>query len=80
MYYKKTPSDKPPCLNSTCIHIASKILEAMDLSVDPCEDFYSYSCNGWVKNNPIPDGKSIWGTFIKLGQNNQLVIKHVLGN
>ncbi|KAJ8939317.1 hypothetical protein NQ314_011175 [Rhamnusium bicolor] len=44
-----------PCLNNTCVHIASKILEAMDVSVNPCDDFYLYSCNGWVKANPIPD-------------------------
>jgi membrane metallo-endopeptidase-like protein 1 len=50
----------------------------MDLEVDPCEDFYSYSCNGWVKANPIPDGKSTWGTFMKLEQQNQLIIKRVL--
>ncbi|XP_018573332.1 endothelin-converting enzyme homolog isoform X1 [Anoplophora glabripennis] len=67
-----------PCLNASCVHIASNILEAMDSSFDPCEDFYSYSCNGWVKANPIPDGKSTWGTFQKLEQQNQLVIKHVL--
>ncbi|XP_030755230.1 endothelin-converting enzyme homolog isoform X3 [Sitophilus oryzae] len=67
-----------PCLNSSCVHVASHVLEAMDLSIDPCEDFYSYSCNGWVKANPIPDGKSNWGTFMKLEQQNWLVIKQVL--
>lgn len=68
-----------PCLTKDCVHIANNILEAMDTSVDPCDDFYAYSCNGWIKQNPIPDGKSSWGTFMKLEQKNQLVIKHVLG-
>lgn len=72
-------SENLPCLNKSCIHIASNILESMDLSIDPCDDFYSYSCNGWIKSNPIPDGKSQWGTFMKLEQQNQLVIKRVLG-
>ncbi|XP_063925032.1 endothelin-converting enzyme homolog isoform X2 [Zophobas morio] len=70
--------DALPCLNKSCVHIASNILDAMDLSYEPCDDFYSFSCNGWVKTNPIPDGKSTWGTFMKLEQQNQLVIKHVL--
>lgn len=67
-----------PCLNASCVHAASHILDAMDLGVDPCDDFYEYSCSGWVKANPIPDGKSNWGTFMKLEQQNYLVIKHVL--
>ncbi|CAG9770030.1 unnamed protein product [Ceutorhynchus assimilis] len=67
-----------PCLNKSCVHIASNILESMDFSVDPCEDFYSYSCKGWVNANPVPEGKSNWGTFMKLEQENYLIIKHVL--
>lgn len=51
----------------------------MDTSIDPCEDFYGYACNGWIKANPIPEGKSSWGTFTKLEQENQLIVKHELG-
>lgn len=72
--------EERPCLNKSCIHIASNILESMDLGVEPCDDFYTYACGGWVAANPIPDGKSSWGTFMKLEQQNQLVIKHVLGS
>ncbi|XP_049824588.1 endothelin-converting enzyme homolog isoform X3 [Aethina tumida] len=67
-----------PCMNESCIHIASNLLKSMDSKVDPCDDFYAYACNGWIKSNPIPDGKSSWETFMKLGQQNQNVIKHVL--
>ncbi|KAK4877932.1 hypothetical protein RN001_010438 [Aquatica leii] len=67
-----------PCLTKDCIEIASSILQAMDTTVDPCDDFYSYACNGWIKANPIPEGKSNWGTFMKLEQENQLIVKHIL--
>ncbi|CAD7093917.1 unnamed protein product [Hermetia illucens] len=75
------PHTKPiqvPCLNEHCIHASSQILKSIDRSIDPCDDFYAFACNRWIKNNPIPDGKSMWGTFGKLEQQNQLVIKNVL--
>lgn len=67
-----------PCLKEPCIHAASEILNSIDVNVSPCDDFYEFACNRWIKNNPIPDGKSMWGTFGKLEQRNQLVIKNVL--
>ncbi|GAB6026306.1 Peptidase M13 [Chamberlinius hualienensis] len=66
------------CLSPECITVASSIINAMDLKINPCDDFYQYACGGWVKANPIPEGKSIWGTFGKLWQENQLVMKNVL--
>ena len=26
----------------------------VDKAIDPCENFYRYSCNGWFKRNPLP--------------------------
>ena len=28
----------------------------IDKSVNPCENFYHYSCNGWFKRNPLAAG------------------------
>ncbi|XP_054159302.1 endothelin-converting enzyme homolog isoform X2 [Oppia nitens] len=66
------------CLTPSCITVASAIINAIDYNVDPCQDFYQYACGGWIRDNPLPDGKSIWGTFGKLWQENQLVMKNVL--
>jgi len=39
------------------------ILENMDTTVSPKEDFYNYVNGNWVKTNTIPDDESRWGGF-----------------
>ncbi|RVE72607.1 hypothetical protein OJAV_G00039050 [Oryzias javanicus] len=68
------------CLTGPCITVASAVMGALDRSVDPCHDFYNFACGGWVKNNPLPEGKSRWGPFSNLWEHNMLVMKHLLEN
>ncbi|XP_077582062.1 endothelin-converting enzyme 1 [Stigmatopora nigra] len=68
------------CLTEPCITVASAVLSALDRSVDPCQDFYNYACGGWIKSNPLPEGKSRWGPFSTLWEHNMLVMKHLLEN
>ena len=41
-------------------------LEAMDRTVDPCEDLYTFACGGWQRRNPIPADQSSWSVYRKL--------------
>ncbi len=43
----------------------------MDRTVDPCVDFYAYSCNGWIRKNPIPADQASWSVYGKLAEENQ---------
>lgn len=49
-------TDDGVCLTASCIDLASFARQAMDESVDPCEDFYKFSCGGWEQNNVVPPG------------------------
>ncbi|XP_041983759.1 endothelin-converting enzyme homolog isoform X2 [Aricia agestis] len=66
------------CLTGSCIYTASEVIRALDESQDPCNDFYEFACGGWIKNNPIPEGKSNWGIFSKIELQNQLIIRYAL--
>jgi len=51
---------------------------SMDRSVDPCVDFFAYSCGGWIKNNPIPPDQSSWDTYSKMQDENLGRLRDIL--
>ena len=54
---------------------ASRVLESMDQSVDPCEDFYTYACGTWKKTHVIPEDRTSLGVFGVLRDEIQVINK-----
>jgi putative endopeptidase len=50
----------------------------IDKTIDPCENFYKYSCNGWFRRNPLPPDQASYGRFTELSDLNRLHLKEIL--
>ena len=59
-------------------HIPALDVTAMDRSIDPCVNFFAYSCGGWIKNNPIPPDQSSWDLYSKMEDENKEKLRGIL--
>uniref|UniRef100_A0A8C6K7W0 Neprilysin n=1 Tax=Nothobranchius furzeri TaxID=105023 RepID=A0A8C6K7W0_NOTFU len=57
---------------------SSRLIENMDSTVDPCDNFYQYACGGWLKKNIIPETSSRYSTFDILRDELEVILKGVL--
>jgi putative endopeptidase len=73
-----SPATTPAQPLSAMPYSPSLDLSDLDRSVNPCEDFYKFSCGGWQKNNPIPADQARWSVYGKLADENQQFLWGIL--
>ena len=78
LLHLSTTSTTPLCETPACVQLANTLLSNMDQSVDPCDDFYEYTCGNWNKQNPIPDDRSRYSTFTQLYEQNEKILRRIL--
>ncbi|XP_041627736.1 membrane metallo-endopeptidase-like 1 isoform X4 [Vulpes lagopus] len=68
------------CTTPGCVIAASRILQNMDPSREPCDDFYQYACGGWLRRHVIPETNSRYSVFDILRDELEVILKGVLEN
>ncbi|XP_010003012.1 PREDICTED: neprilysin isoform X1 [Chaetura pelagica] len=76
--YTSSASGDGVCKTPDCIKSAARILQNMDSTAEPCNDFYQYACGGWLKRNVIPETSSRYSNFDILRDELEVVLKDVL--
>uniref|UniRef100_A0A672YXN5 Neprilysin n=1 Tax=Sphaeramia orbicularis TaxID=375764 RepID=A0A672YXN5_9TELE len=63
------------CAMALFLDCSSRLIENMDGTVDPCDNFYQYACGGWLKKNIIPETSSRYSTFDILRDELEVILK-----
>ncbi|XP_037557110.2 neprilysin-1-like [Dermacentor silvarum] len=68
------------CETEVCQERAKLLNASINESMDPCEDFFGFVCDGWNRDHPIPDVDSSFGTFELAEQNVRNELKEIIEN
>ena len=68
-------SSSEVCQSEACFDLAVQIKGGMDERVDPCEDFYNFTCGNWAAFNHIPEGDPAIRLFTRANFVSYLIIR-----
>jgi predicted metalloendopeptidase len=66
------------CETKECLYMAASMLENMNTSANPCEDFWNYACGGWLAKHNIPASRTSWSVDTEIEKRLNLVIKDLI--
>lgn len=57
------------------------VLASLDVTADPCVDFYDFACGGWMAKTQLPPDQPIYGSgFSTVQERNEKTVRGILEN
>ncbi|XP_016112284.1 endothelin-converting enzyme-like 1 [Sinocyclocheilus grahami] len=67
------------CVKRRSLLRATRFVQGnVDPSVQPCHDFFSFACGGWLRRHGIPEDKLSYGIITAIGEQNQEKLRRLL--
>ncbi|XP_070562164.1 neprilysin-like [Ptychodera flava] len=70
--------DNKFCLTAHCAMMAGAMAGRMNMEVDPCDDFFEFSCGRWKKRTVVPEDRSFLATFSELRNDLDAMLKDLI--
>lgn len=72
------PVEEKVCLTSGCVKTANKVMNNLDESIDPCDNFYEFACGNFMKETDIPADKVTVDAFSIVGDIVQEQLREII--
>ncbi|GFQ89938.1 neprilysin-1 [Trichonephila clavata] len=66
------------CHSKECIRAASLMLDKMDPTVQPCENFYQFACGNYLSRNTVPDDHYLKSTIQTMQDDMYVTLKKLV--
>lgn len=75
----EAPVDPTPEPGASEPTMAESVLASMNPEIDPCEDFYTYACGGWIDQAELPADKPwVLRSFTSIEDSNDELLREII--
>ncbi|XP_066981103.1 neprilysin-like [Macrobrachium rosenbergii] len=71
-------NDSGTCQTRDCVRAAGVILESLDETVEPCDNFVHFACGGWYSTHPVPESMHKWSILDLLDETTLYELKSIM--